>query len=364
MSWHAVDAVDDAVEATRRFLFPFSLVRWAKLAFLVLLMGGGVSTNASVPAVPNAELNVPPAGGPIGDTGPITGGTVDSGLALDGPLVVALLVGIVSAAVVLSVFSLSLRLVFYDALHANAVRLWRPFVARLRQAFGLFVASVVLSTVAALPIAVAVLVAGLSTDPSGWGLFDSAAASIASFSAGWLVALGILGAIVTLAAVLALRLTFEFVVPTMIVENRDVLAGWRRTWGSLRANRTDVVVYLVVHFVIGIGIAIAEGLAFALIGSLVALVAGSVLLIAAIPIGGIGALLETTAGFITVGIVAFLAVTALTALFLPVRVLTRTYLITYEVSTLAGIDRSLALLHPEIDPESTTVSDSSVPAKP
>jgi len=33
MSWHAVDAVDDAVEATRRFLFPFSLVRWTKLAF-------------------------------------------------------------------------------------------------------------------------------------------------------------------------------------------------------------------------------------------------------------------------------------------------------------------------------------------
>lgn len=364
MSWHAVDAVDDAVEATRRFLFPFSLVRWAKLALLVLLMGGGVSTNASVPAVPNAEFNVPPAGGPTGDTGPITGGAVDGGLALDGPLVVALLLGIVFAAVVLSVFSLSLRLVFYDALHTNAVRLWRPFIARLRQAFGLFVASVVLSVAAALPIAVAVLTAALSADPIGWRPLDSVAASIASLSVGWLVALGILGAIVALAAVLVLRLTFEFVVPTMIVEDRGVIAGWRRTWDALRVNRADVVVYLVVHFVIGIGIAIAEGLAFALAGALVALVAGAVLLIAAIPIGGVGALLGTTAGLVAIGIVAFLAVMALLVLFLPVRVLTRTYLIAYEVSTLAGIDRSLALLHPDIDPESTAVSDSPVRERP
>ena len=46
MSWNAVDAVDDAVEATRRFLFPVRLVRWAKLSVLVLLMGGSAGTNA------------------------------------------------------------------------------------------------------------------------------------------------------------------------------------------------------------------------------------------------------------------------------------------------------------------------------
>ena len=56
MGWHSVDAVDDAVEVTRRFLFPFGLVRWAKLALLVLLMGGGANAGVSVPTAPDAGI--------------------------------------------------------------------------------------------------------------------------------------------------------------------------------------------------------------------------------------------------------------------------------------------------------------------
>jgi len=72
MSWHAVAALDDAVDATRRFLFPFSLVRWAKLAFLILLMGGsGASVNAPVSFVSDTGV-APPRGTDwgLGDVGP------------------------------------------------------------------------------------------------------------------------------------------------------------------------------------------------------------------------------------------------------------------------------------------------------
>ena len=41
MSRHAVDALDRAVDATRGLLLPFEAVRWAKIAFLALVIAGG-----------------------------------------------------------------------------------------------------------------------------------------------------------------------------------------------------------------------------------------------------------------------------------------------------------------------------------
>ncbi|WP_418286831.1 DUF7544 domain-containing protein [Halorubrum sp. DTA46] len=359
MSWHAVDAVDDAVEATRRFLFPFSLVRWAKLSFLVLLMGGGASANVSVPPVPEGGVSVSERGSSVpGAIGSGTVGGTDGIGAVDGPLLAAIVAGLLLAVIALSVASLSLRLVFYDALRTNHVRLWRPFVERFRQAAGLFVVSVALSLGFAAPVAIAVIVSALTSSPTGWERLDSAATAIASLPTEAVVAVGVLGAVIGLVALLVLRLTFEFVVPTMIVEDIGVISGWGRLWRSLRGRFTDLIVYLLVHFVIGIGIAVAEGLAVVLVGSVVAVVAGLVLLIASVPLGGIGAILGTTAGTAVLGVVLLGAAGALLLLLLPVRVLTRSYLITYEVSTLAGIDRSLALLHPDLDPASATVTAS------
>lgn len=344
MSWHAVDAVDDAVEATRRFLFPFSLVRWTKLALLVLLMGGGVSTNASVPVVPDAEFTAFP------EAGPGTVITPDDLSAVDPGLLAAVTAGIVLVSVVFSVFSLSLRLVFYDALRTNEVRLWRPFLSRFRQALGLFVFSTALSLVAALPIAIAVLVSVAGDDPIGWRPIDSLAAAFGSLSAGPTAALGFFGGVLVLVGILALRFTYEFVVPTMIVEETGVIAGWERFSVAVRDNWTDILVYLVVHFVISVGLSIVEGLAIAIVGAAVAAIAGLVLLIVAVPLGGLGALVGTTVGVAALAFVTVVALVALLVVVLPVRVVTRSYQIVYEVSTLGGIDPALALLHPDIDP--------------
>lgn len=362
MSWHAVDAVDDAVEATRRFLFPFSLVRWTKLALLVLLMGGGVSTNASVPVVPDAEFTTFP------EAGPGTVVTPDDLSAVDPGLLAAVAAGIILAAVVFSVFSLSLRLVFYDALRTNEVRLWRPFLARLRQALGLFVFSTILSLVAALPIAIAVLVSVAGDDPIGWGPIDSLAAAIGSLSAaigslsaGSTVALGLVGGVLVLVGVLALRFTYEFVVPTMIVEETGVIAGWERFSMAVRDNWTDILVYLVVHFVIGVGLSIVEALAIVIVGAAVVVIAGLVLLIVAVPLGGLGALVGTTVGVAALAFVTVVALVALLVVVVPVRVVTRSYRIVYEVSTLGGIDPTLALLHPDTNPAVSSTATAAPP---
>jgi len=362
MSWHAVDAVDDAVEATRRFLFPFSLVRWTKLAFLVLLMGGSANGGVSVPAAPDARI-----AGFTGfsevwelDTGGITpSGTVDTvvsdlvaGMSTEW-LIVAVAVAVVVAAVTLSVVSLSLRLVFYDALRTNEIRLWKPFLGRLRQAIGLFVASVVLWSIAAGPIALAVLVGVAAEAPVGWEPIDTFAATVGSLSLGPAIVVGILGSAVVLFTALALRLTYEFVVPAMIVEETGVIAGWRRTWSAVSGEWAEVLVYLAVHFFVRLGTAIVEGIAFVITGSAVVVVAGIALLVVAVPLGGLGALVGTTVGTVTVVLVVLVAVVTLLAVTLPVSLVTGSYLILYEVATLGGIDSGLTLLHPDIHPKST-----------
>ena len=121
MSWHAVDAVDDAVEATRRFLFPFSLVRWAKLAFLVLLMGGSANAGVSIPAAPDARIAGFAGVSEVweSDTGAMTPSEAVDAVVSDlvpgmpaDRLIVAVAIATVVAAVAFSVVSLSLRLVF------------------------------------------------------------------------------------------------------------------------------------------------------------------------------------------------------------------------------------------------------------
>lgn len=357
MSWHAVDALDDAVGATRRFLFPFSLVRWTKLALLVLFMGsGGASTNASVPAVSDSSVTLPSPGesGPGGTgSGGVGSGSGVSGQipeALDSELIALGALGVVFLIVAVSVVSLSLRLVFYDALQTNEVRVAGPFVSRLRQAFGLFVFTAAVSVTAAAPLALAVAVAVVADAPTGWALIDSIAGAIASLSTGAIVALGLVGAGIVAVAALALRFTYEFVVPTMIVEDIGVVGGWRRFLSTLRAEWTEFLIYLVVHLVVSIGLSVVAGAATVLGLAFVVTVGGLVLLLVAVLLGGLGALGGTTVGAAALAIVTIAGIGGLLALVVPVLVVTRSYRITYEVSTLGGIDPGLALLHPDLGP--------------
>jgi hypothetical protein len=368
MSWHAVDAVDDAVDATRRFLFPFSLVRWTKLGFLVLLMGGGggASANASVSAVSDAGVISPGETGSVSTGADLGSAGIDPRSVTPGQLVetidpgvlAVLAVGIVLLVAAFSVVSLSLRLVFYDALRTNEVRIRQPFRSRLRQSLGLFLFTAVLSAGAMAPLALAVLVASAANAPIGVGPIDSVAGSIGSLATGPVIVLGFVGAAFVAIAALALRFTYEFVVPTIVIEETGVLGGWRRFWRTLRTGWTEFVVYLVVHVIVSVGLSVVEGIAAVLAFALVGTVAGLVLLAVAAALGGLGALVGTTAGTAALAVVVIVAVASLIGLVLPVRVVTSSYRIAYEVSTLGGIDGDLALLHRDLDPRVSESAES------
>lgn len=329
MTWHAVDAVDDAVGATRRFLFPFSVVRWTKLILLVLCMGAGVSTSVSVPPVPTVETET--AG--IAD---FTALATEVGVGTD--VLIGLTVAMTVVTVLVAVVSLTLRLVFYDALRTNDVRLRGPFKRRLRQAVGLFGFSLLVGLLLGGPFALAAL-----ASERGAVSFDALSTGALIGAAGVAVALVVVGLLIA-------RLTYEFVVPVMVLRNDGVFAAWRRFWGTLRASWTDFLVYLLVHFFLALGISIAESVVVLFVGGIAVVLAALVLLVAAGAFGGMTALTGTTTGLAVILAVVILTLLALLVVLLPIRLLTRTYLIAYEVSTLGGIDANLALLASEIDP--------------
>ena len=342
MSWHAVDAVDDAVEATRRFLFPFSLVRWTILALLVLLMGTA-GTNVSLPFVPDVEFTPFPEG--VLPTEVVSG--LDTGILV--------IIGVVFAALgaLVSVAGLSLRLVFYDALRTNEVRVWGPFVERFRQAFGLFVFSFVVGVMLVLPLLIAVA----ASTTIGWGPADAIGDVFVGLSGLGIGVALVFGGLLTVLMLLVIRFTYEFVVPVMVHRNEGVLAAWSRFEVTLRESWTEFLLYLIVHFFLGVGVSVAESVVFLFAGGSIVVLGAVVLLIVSGLLGGLSALIGTTVGITAVALVVLLGIIALLLVFLPVRLVTRTYLIAYEVSTLGRVDPDLAMLDPSVDPNATAPTD-------
>lgn len=388
MDWHAVDALDGAVDATRRFLFPFEAVRWARLAFLALVMAGGgigashVGTSSfgastiglgalTVDLGTWAESASPPARvAPPGieSVSEAFGGAAASGLdrvaGLNEAPLVALAAVTLPVALALVAGSFAFRLAFYDAFAATEVALWRPLRARFRQASGLLALLAGIAVVVATPIVALVAVVGPAPLPAVGPTSSSVVGSVSlpvagsaslpgvgvpaggtpELSGGVTAALGVVGVTVTLVGVVASRLTFEFVAPAMVARDVGVIAGWRTVWASLRGSWGDVAAYLVVHALVAAGARIVLTLAVGFAAVVAAALGLVAILVAAIPLGGVEAVFGTTAGLLALATVLLASVVSVVAATLPVRVVTRTYLTAYEVSTLAGIDPELSPL--------------------
>mgnify|MGYP007131710793 CR=1 FL=1 len=353
MTWHAVDALDRAVDATRRLLFPFEAVRWVKLAFLALFMVGG---GAGMSGGATSAFSAPASGvGAWNDVAPPEFGSVPSGFEravsvgferlaeLDPALLAGVAVGLLFVGTVLFACSIAFRLAFYDALATTEVAIWRPFRDRFGQALGLLGFSVVTAVVTLLP-AVALAVA---LDPDALrvlGVSVGALSGRSPVATPAFAVLGVLAAAVALVGTVVSRLTFEFVAPAMVARDVGVVDGWRAVWASFRGSWAEVVVYVAVHFVLAAGVGIVQAVAVAFVGGGVAVAGLVALLLAAVSLGGVEALIGTTAGVIVLATVLGCAVVAVVVLTLPVTLLVRTYLTAYEVSTLAGVDPDLAPL--------------------
>ncbi|MFC7068131.1 DUF7544 domain-containing protein [Halobaculum lipolyticum] len=362
MSWHGVDAVDDAIDATRGFLFPVRLGRWARMA-VVTLFAGGSSTGQVANNAANAGTRLAGTAGSNGAVGAAgaaaslllalpalavaAGPSLPAGLAgavplqsLPSPPVGALgAVGFLVVAVVLLVglglflVTPAFEFVLVDGIARDELRILRDvrahFVNGLRL-LGFRIGTVAAFVVPPAAVAAAAVLSGVDTS------------SLASRPL-VLVALGLAVLAYLIVFAFVWRFTVEFVVPAMVADGGGVIDGWRRVWPLLRGQAKQTVVYLVMHFLVGIGVSIV-GFVLLLFGLLlVGVVAGVVGLAVGALAGGTGGT-ELGVGLgVLAGVVVGVPLFVLAVAF-PVGILTLTFRRSYELAALGRFSEGLDLL--------------------
>jgi len=329
MSWYAIESVDDAIDATRSFLFPVEIGAWLKLALIAIFVGvggGGISTVTNVANLPGS---LPPE---ATENGVAQG--IPAALPVELWVVGVVVVFAVLVGLVLTLLAETLRFVFYDALRTQTVRLRKPARRRVGQAVRLFGFKLLVGLAFTVPFAVAGVVL--------WTI------GLDSLGETWLFVGAVVGAATAVAAFitysLIIRGTDEFVVPLMVVSDCGVRDGWRRFWPVVRTQPAQFVVYILIHFLlllaIGIGQSIVGALVFGIVGTIGALV-GLVVVFGVF--GGLGAAVASTAGVLALASVVVLTLLVAFVVYLPVSIVVLTYVVSYEVSVLESADDDFQL---------------------
>lgn len=343
MSWYAVDAIDGALDATKAFLFPFSLGRWARLALITLFLGGGAGVQNVFQYANSAGQYAGSGTGPgslsggsftpaplLGDIGPLALGA----LAQVGPPVpgappfalgfVELLVvaALVLLALLFAVARSVFQFVFVQVIATDDVRVRAPFTRNFRNGIRLLVFQIAVSVLFAIPVAGIAALFSFGGGPRRLGIAG-------------IVGLAVLFLLWALLFELVMGFTRQFVVPVVYVDGSSVLAGWSEVWSLIAGEKKQTLLYLLMHLLVGIGVALLSGLL-----TLVGLIpVGIVALVVGLAAGAIaGGTVAPNLG-VGVGVVAGLAVGLplyFVLVFLPLNVLTRTYLRTFELASLAG----------------------------
>ncbi|WP_251343577.1 DUF7544 domain-containing protein [Haloplanus halophilus] len=317
-SWYALAALSDARDATEDLLLPLDRGRWLRLALIALFVGvgGGVPSgggNTSVPSGSEMPSDVSPPSMP--DVGSAV--AIVAGLVL---LVVALFL-------LWSLVGAVMEFVLVRGLRDREVSIRGPFSEEFRPGLRLFAFRLAVGLVTLLLLAVPfllVLLGGIGLSPILLVLF---------------VPLLVLFVVVGIATSVFLGLTTDFVVPTMLVEDRGVVDAWRRIWPTIRAEWKQVALYVVAKFVLGIAVSIAVSIVVLLAAVVVAipfaLVGGALLL--ALSAGGAGHVV-----WVVVVPLVILFVLALIVVSLLVQVPVLTFVRYYSLSV-------LGMLVPELD---------------
>jgi hypothetical protein len=327
MSLAALDALDDALTATKDLLWPFDRSIWLRLAVVMFFVGGGSGFNGS---------NVSNVGN-VGDTGTGTPQGTGPGLPTVGSEEL-LFIGLVVAAIVLIVLALQaigavMEFVFVRSLQERTVRLREYFGTHWRRGarlFGFRLGVNVLNVLVLAAILVPLLWATAGLDPAAWTL--SALLPI--------IVLGIVLFVVdSLLLGTFLGFTTMFVVPVMLVEDRAVIPAWQRLWGVIRREPKEFLVYLVVSVVIGFGI----GLVTTVLAIIVAIALG----IPFVVLGLVSFFALSVVGLGPVALVVLIPVyvVLLFVIGLIIAVPFQTYLRYYALLTLGGVE-------PDLDPVS------------
>ncbi|WP_224268492.1 DUF7544 domain-containing protein [Haloprofundus salinisoli] len=352
MPWYAIDSIDDAIDSTRRFLFPFSLGRWLRLAVIVFFLGA-LSTGGTPPnfgGFGNAG-DTPTQPQPTPSPDPTTG--VDPGtLGQIALLVAGLFVLLVVLALLFGLVGDVMRFVFLDALRTDDVRIRGPFRRRLGKGVRLFAFKLLLTLAVNVPIIAGVLLFVLAFAApellSGVGVAPGIVTGLGAIG---FVAVFALLAVVSIVLGLVVGLTNTFVTAVMLVDDVGVVEGWRRFWPTLRGEWKQYLVYLVMRAILGIGVGIVTSIVVAIPG----LVIGAITVVVVIAIVSVFGATLSPATVVLGGLTLLAAFVAFLIVALPVGIVVQTYFRMYELIVLGRSNPSFALVTiPDDDSDENT----------
>lgn len=323
MSYAALDDIDDAVDATRAFLWPFDLGHWARLAVVVFFIGGSSGVN---PFQYTGNFSGQPSSGPAGSPGVPDAFSSVGGAEL---AIIAAVVGVLLLiALVFSLVSAVMEFVFVESLRQQSVTIRRYWSDRWRQGARLFGFRLVISLVSLLVIGGVLAVALLPSTLGSGGV----SVALVLLAVPVFIILALVGALIN-------GFTTSFVVPVMITEDRNVLAAWRRFWPTLKAEWKEYAVYAVMRFVLQIAVGILVGIATLL-----------AVIIVAIPLGILGAVgvgllsVLELAGWVVIAIAGVLFVLSVFLLSVLAAVPVQTFLHYYALLVLGDTNETFDLI--------------------
>jgi hypothetical protein len=330
MPWYALSAVDDATDATRRFLFPFSAGRWLRLAVVALFVGAGAFAFSLSQQIP---ISAVPAEPPSDLVGYIT--AIDPLAALAIVLLLCLTVAVVVAGPVL-------RFVLLDALRTDRVVVRERF----RRRFWMGVRLQVFTLATGVLLLVALVSVLLALTSGGAAIIQEAANPAGSVVGLLVVFFGLVVSILVAVCLVAFfHFTTVFVPPTMVALDSGVVTAWGRLYGLLRAHPGQFVGYLLMRLVFAVVIGTIRLFVLFILGGLLSLVA---VVLAAVGLAVLGEAGAATPSFVgqALTLVVFIGLFGVYFLLveLPLRIVLLTFVTSYELSVLGGIDRRLAIL--------------------
>ncbi len=307
MGWHAVEAIDAAVTETKELLLPFDWWLWAKVAVIVFFVSGfnapsgeGVSALTGGTTGGEHALDQPHPEGGVSPTGMVTVPTVEA---------VAVILAVLLGAVFV-ILGAVFRFVFYQSLLDRRVRIRANVSRHFWNGIQLLAGMAVLALVGLLT-----LVIGVAAGRIGVAVLHPVV----------ILPVVLLVLPLLLLVVVALQLTREFV-PLMMIDRRmNIFQAWKTLYPVVRREWRETAAYIVVRFLLGLGIGIVVGIASLL-----------VLLVFIIPVIAI----YYAVGGITVLVGVFGGVAALFWLVITlyaVRVPAETYLQYYTILVFQGI---------------------------
>jgi len=266
MSWYGIDAIDKAVSRTKTALFePFDFWKWVKLAIIIFLLGGigsnygGSGTNYRMDSEDfgNNFPNIEPGRMPDFLSGVSWIGFDHIQSIAPLAIIAAIIAFLFLLALIFSYISSVMEFVFVEALVRNEVHFWAYSKKFLGKGFNLLLIRLALGIVFFVLFVLAFLpFVPVFLRESPDFAFPAIIGGVFWFF-GVIIMLFLLGAVVSSFLSLA--------IPLAIYRESGILLAFRTVYRNFRKSWQEVLVYWLIRFLLGIGIAILAVVLFGLL---------------------------------------------------------------------------------------------------